>query len=66
MYAKHKRNFLSNNTVKLLLALNRGNEEFKSDRYDNKFAAMLVKDIIPSSDINNEIRRAFVFGKENS
>lgn len=55
--------FLSDATVKLLLALNRGNKEFRSAKYDLKFATALINEICESATSTDEnVLRNFING----
>lgn len=55
--------FMSNAAVKILLALNRGNGEYKSEKYDAKFTSSLINDICtPTSTSDFNILRNFILG----
>lgn len=56
--------FISAAALKALLALNRGNEEYKSAKFDSKFASTLINDICgPHSSSDEHILRNFVNGE---
>lgn len=56
--------FIANVTVNILLALNRGNEEFQSAKYDGKFAATLINGVCdgPNKTVDKRILRRFILG----
>lgn len=51
---------LKDSAVKILLALNRGNDEYKSKKYDGKFAATLIQGMAGIVDLS--VRRNFLLG----